>query len=181
MTRVVPTMGQAIPGNYETGAFWNANTQALGNFLLSPPMFVGWYGGTPQTIPNATWTHMVLDTEVIDTEGGHDTTSNSQRYTCQVAGVYYLTGCIVFTAGGTGVRGAKFMVNTSTSVPGSEQVVAPLSTVATTIAATPSYARLAVGDYVEIFAYQSSGAGLATASNASGDYACAMSCRWVSA
>lgn len=170
-------MGTAAPGNFETAAFWNANVQALGNFVLSPPLFVAYHAGV-QSVANNTFVNMLLDTEIIDTDGGHSTTTNSQRYTAQVAGVYEVNGAVSFTSGGTGIRGAKFLVNGVTSVPGSENTIAPAGSNASTVNAFTSYVRLAVGDYVSLWGYQNSGAALNTI--VTGDCSTNLSARWVS-
>lgn len=163
MARVVPTMGQASPGNYETGAWWNQNVQALGQFLLNPPRFSGTLASTTFNIASSasTWTSVIIDTEAEDTDAGHSTTTNSQRYTCQVAGLYLVTGSVCFTANATGFRAAKFQVN-GTDVPGSEQTLTTVTAaLPATVAPTPSPVRMAVGDYVLMQAIQNTGANLA--------------------
>lgn len=180
MTRVVPTIGQAVPGNFETAAFWNANVQAGLNFLLNPPLFAAYHSGTQSVANNDFTALMILDTETIDTEGGHSTTTNSQRYTCQVAGLYRLNGGILWPAGGTGARGAKFYFNGSVDVPGSENVIPPSATIGTFVSCRTSYVRLAVGDYVALGGFQNSGAALSTATPFGGSNT-SLSAEWVSA
>jgi hypothetical protein len=178
-------MGQAVPGNFETAAFWNANVQALGNFLLSVPRFVGYqaHSGTPQMILDSTWVAVLLDTEITDTEGGHSTTSNTSRYVCQVAGTYKVEGAYVASANSTaGFRAAKFMVNGSTTVTLSEKSATPVVGFPTTVSLSAEV-TLGVGDYIELFAYQNSGTaspGLPVESNTAADYGCHMRLRWIS-
>lgn len=166
------------PGDFITSAVWNANVKALGDFLLSPPIFFA-YQATAQTVPNAAFTPVPLDTEVFDTEGGHSTTTNTSRYTFQVAGTYRVDGLCSFASNATGFRGAKLNLNGSTAVIGSEQLSAAVGSFGTT-ATTSAYVAVNVGDYVEMSAYQSSGAGLLLASNASMDYVTSMRALWVS-
>lgn len=180
MPRTVPVMPTESPGLYNTGALFNATMKALGDFLTGKPIFSA-YQITAQSIPSGAFTALSLDTEVFDSDSGHSTVTNTSRYTCQVAGIYYLTGEVVLPALGTGTRGANFALNgaTATGITGSEQLIAPSPAFATTISPTPSYIRLAVGDYVQICGYQNSGGAISTTS-----VGAAFSCfnvEWVSA
>lgn len=163
MARTVPVAATEVPGNFLTGALWNANVKALGDFLENKPIFSG-YQVAAQSIPTGTFTPLSIDTEVVDSDSGHSTVTNTSRYTCQVAGLYLLTGNVVLPAAGTGTRGASFALNgsTTTGITGSEQLIAPSPGFATTITPTPSYIRLAVGDYVQICAYQNTAGALST-------------------
>lgn len=181
MTRVAPTMGTAVAGNYETAAFWNANVLALGLFLLSPPSFFGYqtHSASPQSILNNTFTAVLLDTEVYDPDGGHSTVTNTSRFTCQVAGRYQFDGTVAFASNATGFRAAKFQVNGATPSPvGSERAAAATSSFATVSVSTEL--QLAVGDYVELMAFQNSGGSLNLDSNTANEYVSHMRCRWVS-
>lgn len=163
MPRTVPIAATEVPGNFLFGALWNANVKAVADFLENKPIFSG-YQAAAQSIPSGAFTALSLDTEVVDSDSGHSTVTNTSRYTCQVAGIYYLTGNVVLPASGTGTRGASFALNgaTSTGITGSEQLIAPSPGFATTISPTPSYIRLAVGDYVQICAYQNTGGAIST-------------------
>lgn len=161
MPRTAPVMASESPGNLLTGALWNANVKALGDFVTGKPIFSG-IANTAQSIPNNVFTAMTIDTEVFDSDGGHSTTTNTSRYTCQVAGIYLLTGNVVLPASGTGTRGAEFNLNGTTAINGSEQLIAPSPGFATTIAPTPTYVRLAVGDYVQLMGFQNSGSPIVT-------------------
>lgn len=179
MARTVPVMAQEVPGNFLTGALWNANVKALGDFLSNMPVFSG-YAAASQSIPTTTFTPMSLDTEVVDSDGGHSTVTNTSRYTCQVAGLYLLTGSVVFPITGTGVRGVSIGLNgATTGLAGSEQLVPVGAVFATTATATPTYARLAVGDYVQIMGFQNSGSAIATTTI--GAAYTSFSAQWVAA
>lgn len=163
MARVVPTIGQAIPGNFDTAAFWNSNVQALGQFLLNVPRFSGSLAGTQTLTTNGTtFTSVLIDTETEDTDNGHNTASNSQRYTCQVAGLYLVTGSVCFANNTTGFRAAKLQVNGTTDVVGSENICLPITSgsLPTVVPVVPSYVRMNVGDYVVMQAIQNSGGNL---------------------
>jgi hypothetical protein len=179
MPRLVPVMASEVPGNYVTGALWNANVKAAGDFLTGVPLFSA-YAAAAQSVPNNVFTAMSLDTEVFDTDGGHSTVTNTSRYTCQVAGIYLLMGVAVLPASGAGTRGAAIGLNGSTTgIIGSEQLLAPSPAFATTIAPTPTYQRLAVGDYVSLLGWQNSGAAISTVTV--GAAMTSFTAQWVSA
>jgi hypothetical protein len=71
---VVPTMGQAVPGNFVTAAFWNNNVKALGDFLLSPPRF-SIFATAAVSVASGNSIPVVLDMpgEALDTVAGHST------------------------------------------------------------------------------------------------------------
>jgi hypothetical protein len=123
---------------------------------------------------------MLIDTEVEDTENGHSTTTNSQRYTCQVAGLYLVSGQVCFAYNANGFRAAKLRLNGSADVIGSETSVVPVTSgsLTTTVPTVPAYVRMAVGDYVEMMGIQNSGANLGTAN--SGANSTQLACLWVS-
>lgn len=73
---------------------------------------------TTQSIPNNTWTAINFDAEDFDNYGGHDNSTNPDRYTVQKTGVYVLTGSGDLVQNATGTRGVRFTVN-GTAVPGS--------------------------------------------------------------
>ena len=163
--RTVPVMPTEAPGNYDTGALFNATMKALGDFLENKPIFSG-YQVAAQSIPTGAFTALSIDTEVVDSDAGHSTVTNTSRYTCQVAGLYLLTGNVVFPASGTGTRGASFALNgaTTTGITGSEQLIAPAPGFATTISPTPTYVRLAVNDFVSICGFQNTAGAVSTTS-----------------
>jgi hypothetical protein len=178
LPRTVPVTGQAVPGAYETAAFWNAQVKTAVDFLLNPPLFSA-YASALQSVPNNTATDLTLDTEEIDTDGGHSTTTNTARYTCQVPGVYLVTGGTTFAAvNTTGLRMVEIAVSGTTVPAGAESLVPPSSTQLLSISTTPVYVRLAVGDYVTLRALQTSGASL-NVGFAGGGTQTKLTCRWV--
>jgi hypothetical protein len=175
MARTVPVTSSQSPGNFITGALWNAGVKALGDFLLGVPVFQG-YQATVQSIPSGTWTALSIDTGVIDSDGGHSNVTNPSRYTNQVAGVYLLLGFSALVANATGVRGTRLSINGSTTVRGSQT---NLTTVSSSVFAAPCWgvARLAVGDYVECQTFQNSGGALNT--NNGTDATSQMAAFWI--
>lgn len=152
------TVGQLV-----TAALMNSNIQALGNFVLAPPL-ASTYGSLGQSIPNNTLTPVLFDTNVLDSDSGHSTTTNTSRYVCQVVGTYLIFGALAFASNATGARNATAAKNGTVVSYIQGQIPANAATTTTTpyIGILP----LAAGDYVEVWALQSSGGSLSTAGGA---------------
>lgn len=133
---------------------------------LEAPTAVGcvaWPSAT-QAIASATDVAILFDSETFDTHGFHSTSTNTGRLTVPagMGGLYLISGQIRYTGNATGTRAASFrltgtfITNTSISNAGT----------AVTSVATQVLAYLAAGDYVELFAYQTSGSSLNTSISA---------------
>jgi hypothetical protein len=145
-------------------------TAAIGNgirdqltFLQGPPDFVG-YQSTAQSLPNATWTPLGLDSYQVDSYAGHSTTVNNSRYTCQPGVQGWYTVCGVYgTVNGNsaGFRAVRLQVNGSPVIAGS--VYAPTNGTFEVGVITPTKdIYLNVGDYVEVAGWQSTGGSYGT-------------------
>lgn len=129
-----------------------------------------------QTLTTSTWTAITWQTEDVDSVSGHS--GSASTYTCQRAGWYRLSGGVSFAANAVGIRDARWVKN-GTVVNGSEADVTPLAGSSTThLTARSILVLLAVGNTVELEAFQSSGGNLSTASSGSG--MSSMSVEWVS-
>ena len=110
-----------------------------------------------QSVPDGTFTALAFDTEDFDTDTMHDTVTNNSRLTATTAGKYLVGGTANFAASGTGRREVRIRKNGTDYIaamhtdPGGG-IDCPLS-VSTEV-------ELAVNDYVEFIAWQSSGVGL---------------------
>ena len=113
-----------------------------------------------QSISNATATAVTFNSEVFDTDGFHDNSTNNSRITIPSgkAGKYLLTAQVSFAANATGARIIKIYKNGSLLMLGNVLSAAP-STDFTVINNT-TLVDAAVGDYFEVFAEQSSGGNL---------------------
>ncbi|MFE5037157.1 hypothetical protein [Streptomyces sp. NPDC056683] len=181
MARSVPVIASESPGQFLTGALWNANVKAMGDFLMGSasngvPRFRG-YQGTAQSIANNTWTVLTIDTEVFDSDNGHSTTTNSSRYTVQVAGTYLVIGTASFAANATGNRGVRLTVS-GVAVTGSFVKTGAPDTTGSSGLCTVAPVVCNVGDYIEVQGNQNSGAALNT--SAAGDVAVSLSAQWIS-
>lgn len=130
--------------------------------LLANPPLAKMRNSAGQSVANSTPTALTWDTEDFDTAGGHSTSSNTSRYTCQTgtAGKYRVHGVAYWTGNATGVRETWLRVN-GVDVPGSMARM-PSATTGAMTAEQETIVQLAVGDYVEVFVQQTSGGALAT-------------------
>lgn len=126
------------------------------------------YQTVVQSVPNGTWGVLTFDSEVVDTYGGHSTSANTSRYTCQLAGWYRVGGRAAFDINSTGSRGARVHIN-GNYVRGAATLHAAGNL--NGIPYTEHILYLQVGDYVELAGGQNSGGALSTAYvNEAGSY-----------
>jgi hypothetical protein len=159
-------------GDIVTGSMLNVIRDEL-TFLANVPLFYG-YQATAQSVANATFTGVTLDTNSIDTYGGHSTTVNNTRYTPPQPGYYQCAGVITYAPNATGGRIAQLFQN-GVAVPGT-QIVSSAASGLNQGVASPARSIYFNGttDYVELYAYQSSGGALSLLANLSG-----LDVRWV--
>lgn len=117
---------------------------------------------TAQSIPNATQTAMSFDSAVLDRQGGWAASPNPTRFTPTLAGWYLVSGFVGYAQHATGNRQASVRKN-GTTVPGGLAQWLPTGT-GTSRDVTPTILVFMNGttDYLELFAWQSSGAALNT-------------------
>jgi hypothetical protein len=114
-----------------------------------------------QSLTTSTWTALTFTSEDLDTASGHSTVSNTSRYTVVTGGAFLLSGGCGFSNNVTGVRGVRWAKN-GTAINGSESVAAATPAIGNRVAARVIVVSLVASDYVELEAFQSSGAGLNT-------------------
>jgi hypothetical protein len=170
----VPSEMTAVAGAILTAAQWNSNVRDGVNFLANTPLFMGLQSAT-QTVANNAFVPVSIDVSVIDTYGGHSTTTNNSRYISQLAGYYQVFARSTFTGNSTGRRIGGIFLNGS-AYRNSEND--PIGTNVKTISVS-DFVFLNVGDYIESQVFQTSGAGLAL-TNSTG-YTSSLSARWVHA
>lgn len=172
--RVVPRTAQKATNDLITGALWNAGPKALGDFLLGPPIFRGRQAAA-QSLTSGTWSALALDTTDVDSDSGHSNVTNNSRYTCQVAGWYYVEGYFATGSGGTAARFDCSIAKNGTIVGASAQFLLRQNDLQALMSGT--LVQLAVGDYVEVWGRHNSGAGVGTF--AGSDLDCSMNLFWV--
>lgn len=135
-------------------------TFANSQFLMNKPCFFG-YQNTAQGLATGTWTSLNIDVGVDDNWAGHSNVTNNSRYTCQIAGTYWVSGCYAAVASASGFRAVRIAKNGS-PVLGSG-VYSPNNGSSDVGLATPRCSvTLAVNDYVEVQGWQSTGGSLNT-------------------
>ena len=187
MARVVPTIATQAPGNFITAALWNAQVAGIMQWLIGSgsnglPMFFGYQATAQSVATGGTGAAITMDTEIIDTDGGHSTVTNSSRYTCQVAGYYLVWGSVSWVTNATDERITYYQKNGAQIAGGSSvQANAVTSAHATVIPGTIMILPMAVGDYFEVWGSQVSGGNLNTQADVSAGKNSTMLCMWVHA
>lgn len=124
---------------------------------------------TTQSLTSGATGAVTFNTETYDTDTMHDPTTNPDRITITQAGIYLITGHLEFASNATGHRLAGIVVSNSYQarqhVPAVNGDETRLSVVA--------LQRLAVGDYIQLYALQNSGGALNVQSGNAG--ACSLS------
>lgn len=122
------------------------------------------------SVPNnpSPYTPVTWQVASEDNWGGHSGVTNPSRYTVQVAGTYRVSGVVTFSSNATGTRaadlqknGVRFPSNSS----GASFVQAVAGFLSVQVPATNIVC--AVGDYIEMGAFQNSGGALNTVAGAS--------------
>lgn len=173
---IIPSTRLFTAGEVETGAYLNSAVTNLGNFMLGKPI-VYLRQTAAQTLTTATNAVLAFDTEDIDRDNGHSTSTNTSRYTAQTAGWYYIQGSASFAGNITGTRIARFLVN-GTALNAGGNITAYTLNTNTNVLPINNFTYLNVGDYVEIQVQQTSGGNLNTVVTAPNQSF--MSAIWVS-
>ena len=116
------------------------------------------YNDANIAIPDDTATALTFNTERWDTDGIHNTSTNTGRLTCVTAGVYHIYACVSFAANATGARSCTIRLNGSTTIAVSSGGNAGAADLVRIILSTEY--KLTVTDYLEVTAYQNSSGAL---------------------
>lgn len=167
----IPTGPTFVAGQKLTAAQLNSMNDVSAFWALTPRCYA--YSNTAQSIPNTTGTVVALDAEVYDIvqsgdTASHDLVTNNSRIVVRTTGKYEITGQIQFASNATGIRTAQVRLNAAGAV-GSGTLLgtnqqSPLTGASTSVGLTPVEVALTAGDYVEMFATQTSGGALNTVS-----------------
>jgi len=154
----VPVEMTFSAGSVLTAAQLNTNVRDAVNFVIAPPLAV-----LRQTVAQIFTTGIgaafLFDTEDLDRDGGHSTTTNTSRYVSQTAGWYQMQGTAMFAVSNTStglITG--FSLNGASSRFGGNFQVGNAGFVGVLPSGATVY--LSVGNYVELIGYQSSGGNL---------------------
>jgi hypothetical protein len=161
----IPTYAAFVAGAELTAAQLNA-MRDVDNFWSNPPKCYA-YMTAVQSIPNAAYTSVNLTSELYDVvqagdSPSHDNATNPTRIYARTTGVYTVGGAVSFAANATGVRSARVIKNGSTATEYLFNTAQAISGNNTSVVLPPVDIPLVAGDYVELQAYQNSGAALNT-------------------
>lgn len=145
-------------------------------FLANPPL-AKIRQATLQSVANSSFVSLTFDNEDFDSAGGHDTVTNNSRYTAVYPGMYEAAGGVTFAANATGRRMARWAVNGAVVAGSLSGIPANASVIG--FAARTVQVYLNVGDYIELMAFQDSGAALNTFVGNS-EYQPTMTVKWIS-
>lgn len=120
------------------------------------------YRNASLTIPNTSWTDLILNTgELWDTSNMHSTSSNSQRLIAKTSGEHDIYGKAEFGLNDTGIRGLRILAIKSGVTSSVNRVQIPSAGNSDyTCISVPGRVLLSADDYVVMQAYQSSGGSL---------------------
>lgn len=153
----VPSETTQVAGTVLTAATWNSNVRDAINFLIAPPLAV-LKQTTAQSTTSGSWTAILLDSEDIDRDNGHSTTTNTSRYTCQTAGWYHADYNLDWSnASSAGIRGVSHAVNGTLTRSVQLGAISGFTSLSTS-----AKFYLNVNDYVEMYGIQTSGGALST-------------------
>lgn len=152
-------------GELLTAAKLNTDLRDGLNFLLGPPRAWLEKVSSGQTIANLIQTSVLFDAEMLDSDNGHSTVTNTSRYTAQTAGWFEATVNVTWDSGAPAVGNRSHWTakNGSASSTGFQLMVAPTPAGIEVISSFPSMVFLSVGDYVEVRVFQSSGGNMVLA------------------
>ncbi len=135
------------------------------------------YNSANFAVADATDTPITFNSERYDESGLHDTGSNTSRLTATYAGVYLITGHAAWETNATGIRRISVFLNGSTALATSN--VTSVSGVVVTRQSISTLYYLNIGDYVELYAYQTSTGSLNV--SALGNYSPEFAAQWLGA
>lgn len=158
----MPNTANGVPYPAGTTALsvWATLMQSLAQFVddrLNHRCKV--YAGAAQTLATGVAANLAMNSEETDAKAMHDTAVNNSRVKAVVAGRYDVKGSVAWVSNATGFRQLAIIKNGATVV-----AVNKLNTVATSgmVQQVSASIYLAVNDYVELQAVQTSGGNLDT-------------------
>lgn len=160
----LPAFRTWVAGEVVTAAFMNSNIRDGGNYFLAQPL-ASLRQNVVQSVPNNAWTAITFDTEDLDTDNGHSTSTNTSRYVAATAGWHLCTYDLSFVGNVTGRRGGRMRMNGADTGVGFGMGRVLMNTSSAFDAAVCGSGLLQFNgttDYVELMGFQDSGGALNT-------------------
>lgn len=114
------------------------------------------YHNADVAVWDTTWWNLAFNSELHDNNAMHSSGDNT-KLVAKAAGVYAITGSVIFASNATGYRVLDLLVNSTTSIAGDSRVAVNGTTTTCSIA---TQIKLAANDYVQLRCYQNSGGNL---------------------
>lgn len=158
----IPTIPTFVAGSVLTAAQLN-QLKTVSDFWAAPPrcQAVDAAGPTLTTGVTATVALGAENFDVVQTgdTGMHDLVTTNSRVFARTAGKYRVTGYLSFASNATGTRQGTLVLNGVTNLVADARPASPSTSTNMTIG--PKTVTLAVGDFIELTAFQTSGGNLA--------------------
>jgi hypothetical protein len=175
MNRLAPNVPQLNTGDPITAADWNRFVYSAGFHLRAPSALLA--QTVSQAVASSTATRLAFDQAVRDTEGGHDPSTNSSRYTVKTAGTY-LVSSFAFMQGFTPAGGEESIaIIVNEAVIWAIQLLPRDSGITNPMFSCTAEIPLQLGDYIETQLWQDSGTAQSTSPSVL-NY-CWMGLHWV--
>lgn len=132
-------------------------------FLLKTPRVRAWRSGS-LSLTNNTWTVVPLNAETFNTDNNHSNVTNPSRLTATTAGAYTVYYQCAFTSNVTGTRQVDILkgaggLHTAGVIQNNANATPATGGLVTTLSGTFEV-EMSAGEYLEMFALQTSGGAL---------------------
>lgn len=158
----IPSISYVTAGARFLASHYN-NVKDYLDYLLNPPGVMA-YRTVAGSVATATWSNAIgLDLEDYDRDGMHDNTTSNSRIVFQTAGRYRITNRMTFASNATGMRAVECRLNAGGAYAGGTLMTRDTRAAVngdTTVVECNWSRFFNVGDYIEQFAYQTSGGAL---------------------
>lgn len=175
----IPTIPDFTASQFVDEADLDALSSCL-DFLFDPPRCYA-YKASDGALANNTWDEINFGSEAYDSHSSHDNSTNNSRVAAPEDGAYAVKVAIQYEANSTGSRRLQVRKNAAgNQASGTELRTKVVNAVAgagneTTLDVSFD-AQLVAGDYLEVFAHQTSGGALNVLGTIAGTF---LSIRWV--
>lgn len=165
----IPTPPTFVAGEIPTASKLNQLRDAINFWALTPRTYA--WQSVAQSLPNGTVTAVTFTSEVYDVvqsgdTASHDNTTDPSRIYVRTSGKYEISAQVQIASNATGARTATVRLNAAgngaagTVLATNQQ--SPVTGISTSVSTPTIEASLTAGDYIELFATQTSGGALNT-------------------
>lgn len=175
MATLPTTPTAATVGSKVLASNWNSQVQLSEEFFRVNRPIAALKQTSTQSLTTATFTGITFDTELLDRDGQHSTSVNTDRVIIGTTlGWYKVTGTVAFAGNATGTRRAAIYLNGAVS--NGYAIVTPNATFTSVTVMALVQATVST-DYVQLMGWQDSGVALSTA--ASSGFQSYLTVEWI--